>query len=93
MKAMWKGALSAVAAGLVLSGCNSTGTMAELESRVATLEGSLSRVESTADAAMTASRGNNEDAEARRMAQRALAEAQEANERARRISETCCGPK
>jgi len=92
MKAMWKGALSAIAAGLVLSGCASTGSVAELESRVATLEGSLSRIESTANAAMTASR-SSEDAESRRMAQRALAEAQEANERARRISETCCGPK
>lgn len=93
MKAMWKGALSATAAGLVLSGCASNATVAELESRVATLEGSMSRIESTADAAMTASRSDSMDAEARRMAQRALAEAQEANERARRISETCCGPK
>ncbi len=92
MKSMWKGTLAAVAAGVVLSGCATTGSVAELESRISTLEGSLSRIESTANEAMTASR-RSEDAEARRLAQRALTEAQEANERIRRMADTCCGPK
>lgn len=92
MSSFLKGSLAAVTASIVLAGCASTAATEDIESRIAALENSVNRAESTASDAMAAAR-NTEDAEARRLAQRALNEAQEANERIRRVSETCCGQK
>ena len=84
MNSFVKGSLAAVAAGLMMTGCATTGQVEELEARIANLEGSVGRIESTADQAM---QREMRDQEARRLAQRALTEAQQANERIQRMSE------
>ncbi len=90
MKSILKGSLAAAAAGLVMTGCATTGQVEELESRIANLEGNVGRIESTADQALAR---EAQDQEARRLAQRALTEAQQANERIQRMSETMRSPK
>lgn len=92
MSSVMKGSFAALAAGIVLSGCASNTAIEDLQSRVSDLESSVNRAERQAGDAMSAAR-SSEDAEARRLAQRALEEAQDANERIRRVSDNCCGQK
>ena len=89
-----KTVLFAFGVAVLFSGCVSTEQFNALEARVAALEGQVGNAsDSASDAASAAQQASRDAASAKATAERALDAANEANERAERISETCCSRK
>ena len=89
-----KNILFALVAVFVFSGCASQSALDALANRVTALEGQVSSAaDASSDAAAAAQAASREASAAKAAADRALDAANEANERAQRISETCCSRK
>ena len=86
--------LFAFTAAILLSGCVSTEQFNALEARVGQLESQLaSAKDSAGDASSVAQQASRDASAAQSTAKRAMDAANEANERAECIADTCCSRK
>jgi hypothetical protein len=89
-----KNVLLAFAITALFAGCATTSEFNALEARVTALEGQVSSAaDSASDAGSAAAQAGRDAASAKATAERALDAANEANERAERVADTCCSRK
>ena len=86
--------LFAFGAVIMLSGCATTEQLNALEARVSALESASGGTSSSdSDAVATARQAARDASAAKATAERAMDAANEANERAARVADTCCSRK